>query len=620
MGNKCDRIPILVIALCLASSGCTGAQVAAPTSIATLVPTAIPTLAPTPIASAIPSPELALQPGDFYFTADGQTRLIFSRNVAAFFYEDFGTWMDWAQYNGDRALRVNLSDPLLGGYGYTNTGELNEEWAQDWDAFLAQAEAHRLYILPYFTGWFDWNPTGITSWPSNPFNPVNGGPAGSRTDIFQEGSPAQGLYLQWVRGVITRFQGHENILAWEVLDEGNLINGITEEQGIAFTEHMEQVVHAADPQHRPITASLGDVGTWPNFYKSNAIDLIQVHPYPPSAKMDRVLIDEVRRALAAYDKPVLIGESGLNADSPNNYPSRAKVGVLHAIWAGVVSGAANGRALYWEDAYGIFFKELRSLWVNEYADAELPAARFTNGVDFSGFKPLTVQLQNGPKIWGAAVGNESMVLGWFRDAGSEPPDWKLLNRIQGQTVEVLVPGPDQTWQVDFYDTKTGYALSGSTLLTRQGEHVKVALPDFTDDIAFKLYVNTSGAILPAPTPASETTSIAPIDTDPIAGQWVGTVFQANGEWAALLHVTIQPGCEVGNACGKSTFDWCSIDLVLKEIDGDTLVFDEQKVGASSNCGPGGIDRIRLQQNGTLLLQFDEGTSDFFEYNGILHRS
>jgi hypothetical protein len=560
-----------------------------------------------------------LKPGSFYFSVDGKTRFIFSRNVGAFFYEDFGTWMDWAQYNGDRVLRVWLSDHLLGDYGYGHTGELNEEWAKKWDAFLTQAEAHGLYVLPYFSGWFDWNGAGLTSWPSNPFNPANGGPANNRIDIFQEGSPAQGLYLDWVKKAVTRLQSHKNILAWEVLDEGNLIYGISEQQGILFTEHMAQVVRAADLNHRPITASLADVGTWPNYYKGGAIDLIQVHPYPPSAQLDRVTIDEVHRELAVYNKPVLIGESGLNADSPNNYPSNADVGVRHAIWAGVVSGAANGRALYWEDSYGMFFKELRSLWVNKYADAELPTVRFTSGVDFTGFKPLTVQYQSGTKIWGAAVGNDSTVLGWFRDAGSEPPDWKLLPSIHGQTVTILVPGSAQNWQVDFYDTRTGYALPGSALLTRQGDHVTVALPDFTDDIAFKLHLNTSGAIIPPPTPVPEPIPTTPTNTDPVAGEWVGTVFQANGDWAAVLHVTIQPGCKVGSVGGKSAFDWCSIDLVLKEIDGDTLVFDELKVSATSSCGAGGIDHIRLQSDGTLLLQFDAGTSGLVDYSGILHR-
>jgi hypothetical protein len=100
---------------------------------------------------------------------------------------------------------------------------------------------------------------------------------------------------------------------------------------------------------------------------------------------------------------------------------------------------------------------------------------------------------------------------------------------------------------------------------------------------------------------------------------VGTVFQINGDWAAIKHVTIQPGCQVGSVCGKSAFDWCSIDLVLNQIDGDTLVFAEQKVSSSSTCAPGGIDHLRLQPNGTILLQFDVGTSEFFDFNGILHR-
>ena len=30
-----------------------------------------------------------------------------------------------------------------------------------------------------------------------------------------------------------------------------------------------------------------------------------------------------------------------------------------------------------------------------------------------------------PAVWGASVGNDHLVLGWFRDAVSEPPDWTV---------------------------------------------------------------------------------------------------------------------------------------------------------------------------------------------------
>ena len=638
MSIKNNRLLVALLAFSLLASGCvpppppmptlTAAPLPANTVAPTLAPintivspnTALPTLAPTAAAAPIPLPALSLKPGSFYFSVEGQTRFIFSRNAAAYFNEDLGTLLDWALYNGDRMLRVDLQTSMLGGYGYTNTGQVDPKWAQLWDAFLTQAEAHGLYVLPTFTGWANWNDTGFNTWPDNPFNPAKGGPAKNRIDIFQPGSPSQGLYLQWVQKVVTSWQSHKNIAAWEVLDEGNLTAGVTEQDGIAFTEAMAKVIRSADPYHRPITASLADDGKWPNYYNSPAIDLIQIHPYPDSAQLDRVVIDEVRRELAAYHKPVLIGESGLNAASPLNYPPHAQIGVEHAIWADVVSGAMNGRALWWEDGYGLFFQQLRMIWVNKYADAELPAVRFTSNVDFTGFQPLSVRYPAGARVWGAAVGSASMALGWFRDAASEPPGWPLLPNIHGQAVAITVPGSARNWQVDFYDPHTGYVLPGSTLLTRQGDHVTVPLPDFTDDIAFKLYVNTTGAILPPQVPTPQPTALPPTNTDPIAGQWLGSIFSETSSWAAVLHVTIQPNCQVGRVCGVTATDWCSIDLVLSGIQGDTLTFDEKDVSSTSTCAPGGIDHLLLQPDGTLLYRFEAGTSGGSTSNGVLYRS
>jgi len=286
----------------------------------------------------------------------------------------------------------------------------------------------------------------------------------------------------------------------------------------------------------------------------------------------------------------------------------------------VVSGAMNARALFWEDAYAIYFPSMRWTFLNQYSHVELPAARFTRGVDFTGFEPLSILFPGGTKIWGASVGNDHSAIGWFRDAGSEPPNWNFLPVISGQYVTLDIPGSAQNWQVDFYDTKTGYALGGSILLTRQGDYIIVTLPDFTDDIAFKLFVNDSGAIVPPPDPAPEPGAVTLTSTDPVAGEWVGSIFGEGNDFAAVLNITIQPGCNVGAVCGKVATEWCSIDLVLNEIDGDTLVFSEQKVSALSTCPEGGIDRIRLQQDGTLLFRFEPDPSQSGSpSNGILHR-
>jgi len=251
-------------------------------------------------------------------------------------------------------------------------------------------------------------------------------------------------------------------------------------------------IRSSDPGHRPVSASLAEVGNWPNFYRKTSIDYINIHPYPPSGQLDRNIISGVRQDLATYNKPVLIGESGLSAETPDSNPptlttaANASIGIKHAIWAGVVSGALNGRGLYWEDGFAIYFPALNMPFIQKYADADLPAEKFVSGIDFAGFKPLTSQSSG--SVFGGVLGNEKMVIGWYRDAGSEPPDWKLQPVITKQTVILTVPGSESQWKVDFYNTKTGTDMISSDMVSRSGGIITVSLPDFSDDIAFKMYI------------------------------------------------------------------------------------------------------------------------------------
>jgi hypothetical protein len=122
--------------------------------------------------------------------------------------------------------------------------------------------------------------------------------------------------------------------------------------------------------------------------------------------------------------------------------------------------------------------------MEKYETEERPAVDFVQGVDVTGVKPLTATTTTG--VWGAAVGNESSVIGWYRDAKSEPPDWTLQPVIHAQTVTLTVPGDNPSWRVDFYDTKTGTTLLTSAFVTRKGGTLTIPLPDFQDDITFKL--------------------------------------------------------------------------------------------------------------------------------------
>jgi hypothetical protein len=59
--------------------------------------------------------------------------------------------------------------------------------------------------------------------------------------------------------------------------------------------------------------------------------------------------------------------------------------------------------------------------------------------------------------------------------------------VSKQTVTITVPGSAANWQVDFYNTKDGTTILSSVAVSRKGSAITIPLPDFQDDIAFKLY-------------------------------------------------------------------------------------------------------------------------------------
>lgn len=488
-----------IIALSLLFSACTPNRAtpmgATPSSTSKPTGTVIPTKIQTPTATPVPLPQLTLRKGDSYFTIDGRQSFLFSRNLAGYEPSQYKRLLDLTKTGGSKLVRIQLDSM---GTGMTGNGQIDEAWAKKWEEVFDKAAANGILVLPVFSGWFDWNDQLTPDWfpwGDNTFNAAKGGPAAIPAELFQADSPTQKLWLQWMKALVERWQSRENIAAWEIFSEVNIASGSTESTGVAFMERAAALIREADPRHRPITASLADVGEWPSFYRSDALDFINIHPYPYDVRLDlgSKVVTDIHKMLRKYNKPVMIGESGLNQFLPNDREKgsgmlpNANLGIKHAIWAELASGAMNSRSLYWEDSFAIFFPTLDWDYLEKYAELEGPAVNFTKEVDFANFQPLTVHLPAGTKIWGAAVGNEKMVIGWFRDVGCEPPKWPLQPVISGQTVSITVPGSASEWKIDFYDTKTGTDITSSMTTIRQGDSLIVLLPDFIDDIAFKMY-------------------------------------------------------------------------------------------------------------------------------------
>ncbi|HTA91441.1 MAG TPA: hypothetical protein VK745_17775 [Polyangiaceae bacterium] len=231
-------------------------------------------------------------------------------------------------------------------------------------------------------------------------------------------------------------------------------------------------------------ASLSALTDWPSLQASDTVDILQVHTYDEN--LDSALIDAVRTQRAAYGKPVLIGESGLSAAAPTGdtatTSANASLGIRHAIWAGVVSGAMNARSLWWEDGYAIY-EPPGLAFVHSYANAEAPAATFVKRLDFTDLRPLTVVSSS--DIVGATLGSATLVVGWYRSSACSSPAWSCTTPLQDEAILIAVPGSTSNWNAVFYDTATGAALPQLIMASRSGG-VVLTLPPLADDTAFTL--------------------------------------------------------------------------------------------------------------------------------------
>jgi len=319
------------------------ASAAAPTPTARPAPTAAPTAAPTPVP--VPLPAITLGQGDNYFSVDGRQSFIFSRNVAGFRQQDYTGFIDWAKTGGSSVVRLQLNAISQ---GYTGTGKVDEAWALEWDKVIDAARAKGIYVLPVFSSWFEWNAgdnpySDYSTWNQNKFNEALGGPAKSPAELFKEGSATRTAWLEWVKALVNRWKGRDNIIAWEIFSEVNFISGAKEPKGVEFINTAAAMIRSVDPG-RPVTASIADTDEWKVFYRDADIDFIQVHPYPPFA-LDKFELELVRKYLGKYNKPVLVGESGF-AGNPEEYNEGNITSDRHAVWARVVSGEMNWSALY----------------------------------------------------------------------------------------------------------------------------------------------------------------------------------------------------------------------------------------------------------------------------------
>ena len=427
--------------------------------------------------SVTAQPAIEWRRGDVFFRLGGRPSFLLGRNPTGTTPEMFGAYFAQAVNSGEKLVRIHLT---VGFPQTTKAGEMDEAWAARWDSVFDAAAAKDIGVLPVFDAWADWNDGSRGEqwhrWDKNPYNVANGGPARRPAGLFENGE-CQRLWLRWLDQLVHRWQARPNIIGWEIFSELDLITGGTEETAVPFIHAAATVIHEADERRRPVTASLSGVREWTSLFRSDALDIVQVHPY--GRNLDEMILRTVRRRQADYDKPVLIGECGLDPAGPGGIASapRAEIGIRHAIWAAMISGAMNGRMLWWEDGYDFYSgRNLRQ----RYKNIAATAAAFARDVNFADFRPVEMLAADGLK--GGAIGNDHIILGWFRDAKCEPPEWPV-RLMTGRRVTLKLPQQSTQGSVEFRNPVGGSRRETQTVSTQSGQ-LEIALPDFEDAIAF----------------------------------------------------------------------------------------------------------------------------------------
>jgi hypothetical protein len=423
-------------------------------------------------------PFLELRPGEQYFHVNGHAVFVLGRNPAAIGPKAFDEHFRHAAGAGERFMRIHFTYSPPG----EKAGEIDAGMLAAWDRILDFAEARGLAVLPVLGVWSNWNDGSHKEhwhqWDRNAFNIACGGPAQLPGELFDD-TPCRRLWLKRLETFVRRWSHRRAIVGWEIFSELDLVTGATEERAVDFAERAAAVIRAADPWKRPVTASQAGVLCWPKLTKSAALDFIEIHPYangPFRGRLDDLILKTVRDRLRQFGKPVLIGESGLDAGPPHSTldtAPRAAIGIRHAIWAGVVSGAMNGRALWWQDGYDQFEK---ADLCRDYHEAAATAVAFVRGVDFTNFAPVPCECSPGVK--GAVLGNQRLRLAWFRDAKCEPPDWPVMP-LSGQYIMMSAPG--SIWEAEFFDP-----ITGKTRINVQDGRLRIELGEFQDAVAIRL--------------------------------------------------------------------------------------------------------------------------------------
>ncbi len=398
---------------------------------------------------------------------------------------------------------------------YNGVGVYSLQAAYRIEKILELAQSHGVAVQlvlndhGQFSSWVD------ARWSDNPYNSLNGGPVlSSQPGQFFTNTLAIELHKRRLRYLVARYGAFSNLLCWELFNEvqfsgrytANWFNNETVRRDIRdWHAEMGSWLKAQDP-FRHLVSTSSDGSDFGLLWELPEIDLLQVHDYSaPSSQRDLLVAKTVRGLYSTYQKPVMVGEFGLEGAAENNFNPSTYSGTtadrehlmqgthLHnTLWTAAMTG--TGAGLWW---WGCYLEPDTSrsrippsfpLHTLQYPPL---AAFFENEpIAEEGLAPANLTLSQG--VVGFGLASNIRAYAWVRDAlntfgsGSAPGNLEPVRSLSG--ISLTIPGlNNDAYQIEFSDPWTGESRGTLETTISNGQGLTIELPIFHRDIALKVF-------------------------------------------------------------------------------------------------------------------------------------
>lgn len=434
---------------------------------------------PFDVAPAPPSSlGVVRRSGEILTEPGGSPYLALGENLGWGAVSDYEEWLrrlgeigaTWGRiWMADWSFGLEWDDTPLGDYRSRLQRAANLDSVLD----LAVANGVRIQLVLQHHG--PYSTLFNSQWEDNPYNRVNGGPLSGPDEVWTNPT-ARELFKRRYRYVVSRWWAHPGLLAWELWNEFDLVDGNWLHGGPAVRWHAEMAayVRSLDPLDRPITTSyasgwLPDDGS---VWRIPEIDIVELHSY---LRLDQPLwFGLIVPPRLKFGKPVLIAEAGVTTEGPPGTLDPHGDHVFDMAWGGLMSGQAGTGMTWWWDNY-VHPRDLYGRLAGAFAFAR------ENKEVLSGARPrLDLGFSDSGLLVAHHVRKGDSGAVWLRGPGSL---WPPAGDQQVRGGILLVPADSSLW-LRWWDTETGEPIGPAYRSgTSDSGYLVTTAPAFTGSVA-----------------------------------------------------------------------------------------------------------------------------------------